>query len=342
MTLTRALHPLVIVSLAILPSTTLSATPVGPIEIGAASPYLTRATIPDVVDGQPLRDFAYDATARRMYAGSDRGLFWVDLNDASPSIKGPMFKKDLRRIEMAPDLGRLFYFTVDEVGYVDLRGVSPEPVTLARGRHWATDVVYEPTRHEIYVATRSPRIMVFDARAGERSADITLPGWWATSLRAVPGHVFMNIGNKNGLYAVTAATHAVAPWPVDQTDGKLVTPAYLEADPSGRHLFAVYDQFIVAIDVATAKVVGRLTTPAPPVVAFDPGTGLLVASWGDFGPPRLRIKAFRVDDQGFTEVAAMNNPAVGQLGLEPLSGGFLQKGSHSLLVWTAAEGTATR
>ncbi|NQW05508.1 MAG: hypothetical protein HQ485_16005 [Acidobacteria bacterium] len=327
MTPTRALPSLVIVSLLLVPYTSTN------LAQGTAS-YATVAALPDVVDGQPLRDFAFDEVARRVYAASDRGLFWSDLNDARPAMKGPLFKKDLLRIEMAPDLGRLFYFTNNEIGYVDLRGASPTPVTLAVGRDWATELVYEPVRQEIYVATRTPKVLVFDARSGERGAEVKVPGWWATSLEAVPGHVFMNVSNKNGLYEIDAATHVAKPWPID---GKLVTPAYLESDPSGRNLFAVYDQFIVAIDVATAKVVGRVTTTAPPVVAFDPGTGLLVASWANASRRNLILKAFRVDDSGLTEVAEMSNPSRGLLGLEPTSGGFLQKGSHSLLVWSTGQ-----
>ena len=294
-----------------------------------SSPYAHIATLPSVVDGQPLQDQAFDSATQRLYIGSNLGLFWSDLSEARPVIKGPLFKKRIRRIELAPDLGRVFYFTETEIGYVDVRNASTEPVTLVAGRDRAVELVYEPTRHEIYVSTETPRILVIDAKTGERASDIRVPGWFATSLEAVPGRVFMNVGSKNGIYQIDAATRTVTPWKIT---GKVVTPAYLDADPTGRRLFAVYDQFIVVLDVATAREIGRVTTTSRPTIAFDPGTGWLVASWSDWRP-RLRIKAFTVDEQGVEEVSQMDNPDLGIIGLEPTSSGFIQNGHNSLLVW---------
>jgi len=297
----------------------------------SASSYTLVATLPDVVDGQPLRDFAFDDKTRRLYAGSDRGLFWSDLSEENPVFNGPLFRKDIRRIEMAPDLGRVFYITETEVGYLDVRGTSPEPVTVVAGRLWGTELVYEPTRQQVYVATGTSRVVVLDARSGERAPDITLPGWSATGLEAVPGRVFMNVSGKNGIYQIDAATHAVTVWPVES---QLVTPAHFEADPAGRTLFAAYDQFIVAIDIASGKQLGRITTTSSPAMAFDPGTGWLVTSWAD-ARPRLRLKAFDVNAQGFAEMCEMDNPALGGFGLEPTAHGFIQRGHKSLLVWAA-------
>ncbi len=314
---------------------TLGVIPIGPVRAASAvNAYSSVATLPRVVDGRVLSDFAYDPAAQRLYAASDEGLFWSDLSEASPVMKGPLFRKRLSRIEIAADLGRIFYLGDrgnQEVGYVDIRNGSTAPVTLAEGLSWTSDLVYEPTRREVYVSTRTPRILVFDGASGERAPDVRVPGWYATGLEAMPGRVFMNIGDKNGIYQIDAATRAVTAWPIE---GRVVTPAYFEADPSGRYLFATYDQYIVALDVATAKEVGRVTTTARATIAFDPGTGWLVASWAD-SRPRLRLKAFKVDGQGFTEVGAMDNPALGQWGIEPTSHGFIQQGGHSLLVWKA-------
>ena len=58
----------------------------------------------------------FDPGVRRLYAGSDRGLFWADLGEAEPRMKGPLFKRDILKIEMAPDLGRVFYLDADEIG----------------------------------------------------------------------------------------------------------------------------------------------------------------------------------------------------------------------------------
>ena len=312
----------------------LTVAPLGARQVVAPKPravdspvYSMVATLPSTVEGQDLRAFAFDPVSNRLYAGSDRGLFWSDLSEKKPTMKGPLFKKDILRIEVAPDLGRLFFFTYDEFGYVNLRGTS-DPVRLGP-RDWATDLVYEPTQHEIYVGTRSPKVRVFDARSGERRADIDVPGFWGHDLEAIPGRVFLGVEGKSGLYVINAATHALAPWPVK---GRIVTPVVIEADPSGKNLFVAYSQDIVAIDTATATVVGRVITSTPAAIAFDPGSHLLLATWDNVPPPN-RVVAYRVDETGLSEVARFGNPARGLVGLEPTSRGFIQAGVHSLLVW---------
>jgi hypothetical protein len=115
--------------------------------------------------------------------------------------------------------------------------------------------------------------------------------------------------------------------------GKIVTPAYLEADPSGRYLFLTYYQNVVAIDTSTAKIVGRISSGATPAIAFDPGANLLVTTFPYSSPP-YKVAAYRVDASGFTQVAAMDNPSIGLRGVEPMSHGFVQSGMHALLLWT--------
>ncbi len=141
-------------------------------------PYAVAGRVPDRVEGQMFRTFACDPVANRMYAGSDVGLFWIDL--AEPTrIKGPLFRKDVRKLEFAENLGRLFYFTDDEVGYIDV-GEPESPKRLGPGMR-ALDLAYEPTRRELYVATRDPWLTVFQVPSGERTR-IDLPGWFASSL----------------------------------------------------------------------------------------------------------------------------------------------------------------
>ncbi|HQX80757.1 MAG TPA: hypothetical protein PKW63_03315 [Vicinamibacterales bacterium] len=296
-------------------------------------PYSQVARVPAIVDGQGFSSFAFDPVDRRMYAGSREGVFWVDLRESDPRIKGPLLRKRIDTIEVAPDSGRLFYTTLDELGYVNLR--TNEPARTLAGRQWRTArLAYEPTRKQMYVATRESGIVVYDTDNGERGPVIELPGWYATMLEAVPGKVFFSVADKSGLYVIDAATHTLAPWPVK---GPLVTPAYLDADPSGQYLFATYDKHLVAIDIPTATVVARLTTATGARIAFDPERRLLVVSQIDQpGQPRIRLRAYSVSAAGFTEVAELRNPADGLGGLESFSGGFLQQGFRSLLFWTAS------
>jgi len=299
----------------------------------AQLPYTQVARVPSVVDGQHLQTFAFDPVDHRLYAGSNEGLYWIDMRERDPRIKGPLLQKRIGTIEVAPDSGKLFYTTPDEFGYVNLRTNEP-PKTLG-GRQWRTArLAYEPTRKEMYIATHEHGIVVYDTNNGERGPVIELPGWYATMLEAVPGKVFFSVANKSGLFVIDAATHTVAPFPVA---GKLVTPAYLDADPTGQYLFATYDRYLVAIDVPSATVVGRLTTATGARIAFDPERRLLVVSEFDApGRPLIRLRTYSVDAKGLTQVAELKNPTDGQPGLESFRGGFLQQGHRSLLLWSTS------
>jgi hypothetical protein len=293
---------------------------------GSLSEYSHRATLPSTVGGRVLGSFQFDASANRLYAASDRGLFWVDLTETRPIFKGPMFKENIRRIEFAPELGRIFFFTFEGVGYVDTASLS-EPHMFVRMQ--AEDLTYEPSRRELYVTARERRVRVFDAKTGEAGAVIDVPGWYATQLEAMPGKVFLTVAGEQPLYAIDAATHKVSAFPIG---GKFTTPAHMEADPAGRYLFLSYYQNIMALDAKTGRVIGRVNAPFTPSIAFDPGSNLLIATWEN-DPPPTRISTYRVEDSGLSLVSELRNPGVGMSGIEPTSKGFIQRGRLSLLVW---------
>jgi hypothetical protein len=50
----------------------------------------------------------------------------------------------------------------------------------------------------------------------------------------------------------------------------------------------------------------------------------------------IKVAAFRPDATGLTEVENLQNPAIGQLGIEPTTNGFVQAGFKGLLVWSTA------
>jgi hypothetical protein len=323
--MSRFTRTLLVTSLFVVP---LTARPAGP------PAYQVVATLPNVVDGQPLRTLIFDREARRLYAGSQFGLYGSDLSGAEPVWQGPIVRKNIRKIEVAPDLGRVFYAAVDEVGYVDAAGGGA--VKISAGN--ASDLVYEPTQHELYVAfERTSAVLVFDARTGQRRQSVALPGWNAFELEAIPGRVFLFVGGKDGIYAIDASTHRLSRWPVA---GHLLTPGALEADPGGRYLFLARNEEIDAIDIATSKLVGRVTgMRSTPAVGFDPGTGLLVAMWTDVQQVN-KIVAIRPDAGGLTDVNNLTFPSIGSIGVEPTNHGFIQAGDHAFIVWSS-ERTAT-
>jgi hypothetical protein len=207
------------------------------------SPYTGAVRLPSVVNGQSLYSFAHDPVAKRLYAANEQGLFWVDLSEADPRLKGPLITKRITSIEVAGDTGRLFYTTMDEVGMVNLR-TTDAPVRLM-GKQWkSARFAYEPTRNQMYLPTRTGEVLVFDAASGERSPDVMVPGDYVNMLEAIPGRVFFTLADKSGLYVIDAATKQVSPWEVT---GKLVTPVYLDADPTGKYLFATYARQIAQI-----------------------------------------------------------------------------------------------
>ena len=301
----------------------LLAASLGAVQIDPA--YKVVGRIPDRTEGQQFRTFDTDRTTNRVYMGSDRGLYWLDL--AEPDrVKGPMFEKDIVKIEIAQDLGRLFYFTKDEVGYVDIRKPA-EPVRM-RGRIEARALAYEPTRHEVYVATRDPYLTVFDAKSGEFGVRLPVPGGFGTRLEGAPGRVYVQVQTEQGLYVIDAATHKIAPWPVKG----VITPAHMDADPEGQFLFVSWDRYLAAVDVKKATMIERVVAPYNTSIAYDPGSRLLIASWND-DPPPVKITAYRVESTGLTVVSKLENPNIGLTGVEPTNHGFLQRGNTNLLVW---------
>lgn len=291
--------------------------------------YSQVSSIDSRVDGKAFRSLAFDAKANRLYGGSDRGLFWVNVGEAKPIWKGPMFKMDVTHIEVAPELGRVFFTTVDDgVGYVNVDALG-EPKIISKMR--ASDMAYEPTRREVYVTSRAPYVNVFDAATGESGAVVDLPGWEGGGLEAVPGRVFLMQAKTSGLFFIDAKTRALSSF---KTSEKITTPAHVEADPSGRFIFVAYYQNIVAINATTGKVAGRVTVPSTPSIAFDPGANLLVATWHD-EPTPVRVAAFKVDELGLTQVSQFKNPTVGAVGVEPTSNGFVQVGLNRFYIWSA-------
>ena len=293
----------------------------------APSPYFQVSTLPISVDGRGLQSFAYDPGTDRLYVASDYAVFRTDPKAANPRLD-EIARRRFGRIEIAPDLGRLFFLGINEVGYIDVTSGAPEAVRIA-SLDAPVDLAYEPTRQELYVSTFRGPVRVFDARSSEPGASIEVPGWTAASLEAVPGRVFLTVDAKGGLFSIDAAARRIEPWPVI---GRISAPAYLDADPEGRYLFMAYEREMVAIDVAKATVIGRVVTAMTPAIAFDPETRLLIATWND-DPPPTRVVAYEVSERGLREVAQLRNPAIGRSGLEPIYGGFVQRGVRDLIVW---------
>lgn len=313
----------------------LLASPIIPLaqRVPGGGPYFQAGQLPISVAGRTLISFTFDPTTKTLYAASDHAIYRAETSAAKPRLR-ELSRRRFTRIEIAPDLGKLFFLGIDEVGYVDLRAASPQAVRIA-ALPKPVDLAYEPANQELYVSTWRGPMIVFDAKSGERGATLDVPGWTAYDLEGTRGRVFFMLDSVFGLFTVDAATHAVAPW---QVTGRISTPAQLDAAPDGRYLFMAYEREFVAIDIASATVLGRVITSKVPSIAFDPESSLLVATWDD-DPPPTRIVTYAVSGNGLTETARIPNAATGRAGVEPMYGGFLQRGVRDLIVWRRRAGT---
>ena len=59
----------------------------------------------------------------------------------------------------------------------------------------------------------------------------------------------------------------------------------------------------------------------------------LNATWPN-DPPPVRVRAYRVNAMGLTQVADMENPARGGFGLRRMGRGFIQNGGTEWLLWS--------
>ena len=293
--------------------------------------YRIVARLPSIMDGRPLGVPRFDPTSHRLFAGSVDGLYSADLSAAVPKLIGPLAGTPaMHAIEVAPDLSRVFYTRLNEIGYIDENGGRPVKISTLQG----SELVYEPTRHEVYTATEfngSPYIVVFDAQTGQLQTTVKLSTGAPFGFQAIPGSVFFFIDGQEGIYAIDANTHEVAPWRVT---GSLVTPGTLEADPSGRYLFLARSREIDAIDVATRTVMGRVSMYGTASLAFDPSSGVLIAAWPEMSEQRDRLAVLRPTADGLTEVGTLKNDAGGTR-IVRTNYGFVQRADKEFLIWSA-------
>src|SRR5688572_24890158 len=93
--------------------------------------YTQVGRLPRVVASESLVNFLFDPVGRRLYAQSRGGVYWVDVREREPRLNGPILPRSTGAIEIAPDLGRLYFADKDEFGYLNLRSNEP-PKTLVR------------------------------------------------------------------------------------------------------------------------------------------------------------------------------------------------------------------
>ena len=290
-----------------------------------------------------LAGVAFDSGLNRLWVGDPHGLRWVDLAEAKPRLAGPLAKLRITGpLEFAPDLNRLFFeMDDDQIAYLDVRTTS-SPVRIGRVSR-VTDLVYEPLRKALYVFSASSQVGVFDGVSGTRRDSIDLPGPFGRTPVAIGGRVYLTVARKDGVFAIDAATRRVDSQPVGDRKG---TPLGIEADAERGRLFLAYEREIVALDIASGVVLGRVTLTNAPAIGYDAGAALLIATNQARGVSR--IETYRLDATGLVLVDRTSWVEPGVASLEPVRHGFVQLGratsagdeqtqglSASLLIWRA-------
>jgi hypothetical protein len=302
-------------------------------------PYAQVSRVPRVVNSGSLFDFEFDPTGSRLYALSIKGVHWVDVRASEPRVNGPIPFNRLGTIAIAPDLGRL-YFSKDreQFGYVNLR---TNETTILTGKEWrcGEKLVYEPTRKELYATTtfRGDVVAVYDSETGRRKAEIKLPGYQVGTFESVAGKVFVTLANKPELFAIDAASHAVAPWLVNGRT--IISPGRVQVDPVGDYVLIQHNRGVIAVDARTATVAGSITTPLDSsTFAFDPEKRILVVPTVEVPDhPRIRLHAYAFNVAGFRPIGELPNLENEGGRVYSMHGGFIQEGHSSLLLWLAPE-----
>lgn len=287
------------------------------------------------IDG--LAGVAFDAEAGRLWLGTRRGLVALAADGAGTSAPITI-APNVGDVELAANLRRLFFvFDGDRVAYIELN--RPAQVTGIGRVHRVVDLVYEPVRRELFAFTATSDVVVLNAATGKPIRPITLPGLDGRAAVAAAGQIYLTIGGKDGVFRIDGTSRAVAR--VEALGDE--TPHVIEVDQANGRLFAAYARRIVALEIASGTELGRLVTSAEAAVAYDPGSGLLVAT--NTAPPKS-IETFRVTPAGLERVDRLTWVAPGLSWLEPLNHGFVQRGettspagespaghTDTLLVW---------
>ena len=277
---------------------------------------------------------AFDAETARLWVGTRRGLVMMLYGrgavDSEPAGMNVTAASNVGDLELAANLRRLFFVQEgDRVAYIDLNRPA-EPVGIGRV-HRVRDLVYEPVRRELFAFTATSDVVVLNAVTGKPIRPITLPGLDGRTPVAAAGQIYLTVGGERGVFRIDGTTRAVTRVEALGED----TPHAIEVDHANGRLFLAYPRRISAVDIASGMELGRHVTLTEAAIAYDPGTGLLVAT--NTAPP-MSLETFRVTPSGLEPVERLNWVAPGLSWLEPTLHGFVQRGEATSNTGTSPAG----
>jgi DNA-binding beta-propeller fold protein YncE len=258
--------------------------------------------------GFPAAARDFDETNGRMYVSAKTGVYAIDT--ASKKVLGRVGSlQGGGSLAIAPERGELFVVAQHE-DLLTVLDVTTGNVLRRFRAPSSYSVFYERGRQELYLLREMRKeLLVMNAVSGSVVTSIALGGE-PSFLEGEPetGRVFVRLANKDVMQVIDTKEHAiVASWPM-----KSAAPSWIAVDTPGRRLFVASGRSVKMIDSQTGKELDSLgVADEVRSVVFDPGTQLMMASWGG------RVTVARATATTLTREQTIEHAAVTSLYLDP-------------------------
>jgi DNA-binding beta-propeller fold protein YncE len=221
-----------------------------------------------------------DSNARRFYISRATKVVVIDA-DSGNTVGEIGDTPGVHGIALAPEFGKGFVSNGREntVSVFDLQSLKTLNKIKVGNRPDA--ILYDPATKRVFTFNAgSQDATAIDAAKGEVVGSIPLGGKPEFSASDGKGTVFVNLEDKNQLFALDPAKLTVKErWPLAGCD----EPSGLAMDQKNRRLFVGCDNKVMAVvDADSGKVLATLPiSEGVDATAFDEGTGLAFASCGE-------------------------------------------------------------
>jgi DNA-binding beta-propeller fold protein YncE len=221
-----------------------------------------------------------DSAARRMYISRATKVVVIDADSGKP-VGEIADTPGVHGIALAPEFGKGFTSNGREntVSVFDLQSLKTLNKIKVGNRPDA--ILYDPATKRVFTFNAgSQDATAIDAAKGEVVGSIPLGGKPEFSASDGKGTVFVNLEDKNQLFALDPQNLTVKErWPLAGCD----EPSGLAMDRKNRRLFVGCDNKVMpVVDADSGKVLATLPIgEGVDATAFDEGTGLAFASCGE-------------------------------------------------------------
>jgi YVTN family beta-propeller protein len=265
---------------------------------------------------------AVDSDAHRLYISRATRVMVVDLDSGKVVAEIPD-TPGVHGIALAPDLGKGFISNGGDNSVTVFDPKSLKSTDRIKVGQRPDAILYDPATKRVFTFNAGSKdSTAIDATSGKVVGTIPLGGKPEFAATDGKGTVFVNMEDKNSLYALDPDKLAVREkWDLPGCE----EPSGLAIDRKNNRLFSGCEKIMAITDAATGKQVAN--TPVGEGVdaaAFDPETGLAFASAGE---GKLTV----VQSQGGDKYAVVETPAT-QKGARTMA---LDTKTHNIYLVTA-------